>query len=371
MQEPATINLSSYKLVLTSSGQSVRIIATVLDQDSKVITDATITWRSANNGIARVSKIGLVTAVANGTTQVTVTSGYATASATVSVEQEVGSITIKPTSVTLTAVGSTIQLTAEVKDTGHTVIHGAAVVWSSSDPSVATVDANGRVTAVSNGGTQITATSGGVTAVRSVFVEIAQVAASITLNVSEATPKAVGQSVPLTAKVYDREGAVIPGAPVSWSSSVPEVATVSVDGLVIAVSRGTTRVTATSGGISDYATIHVVIEGTVPPPPPPPVVDRIEIAPPSSTLTEAGETVQLVATVYDTNDENHSGCRDKLDERRRGSGDGGHRRSGHGRGERYHADHGHLGRCYSFRDDIRGHRGARAAPAPTGTFARP
>ena len=303
VQEPASITLSSYSLVLTSIGQRVLINATVLDQDSRVISDATIFFRSGNEKIATVGNSGLVTAVSMGSTQITVTSGYATASATVTVMQEADSITISPPSATLTMPGETVQLTAEVKDTGDTVISGAAVVWSSSDPQYATVDSNGLVTAVSIGTTRITATSAGVSQSSTVYVEIPKPAARIDLNISQATLTSVGQSLKLDALVYDIDGVAIPSAMVAWSSSHPVVAAVDTTGLVSAVANGTTLVTATSGGITTFATIHVVIEGTVPPPPPPPVAARIEISPPSATLTEVGETVQLAATVYDTNDE--------------------------------------------------------------------
>ena len=310
VQEPASITLSSYSLVLTSIGQRVLINATVLDQDSRVISDATIFFRSSNEKIATVGNSGLVTAVSMGSTQITVTSGYATASATVTVMQEAGSITIKPPSATLTTVGETVQLTAEVEDTGKTTIPGAAVVWSSSHPQFATVDANGLVTAVSSGTTQITATSAGVSQSSTVYVVIPKPAARIDLNISQATLTSVGQSLKLDALVYDIDGVAIPDAPVAWSSSHPEVAAVDTTGLVSAVGNGTTLVTATFGGITTFATIHVVIEGTVPPPPPPPqpVTARIQISPPSATLTEMGETLQLTATVYDTNDENMAGA---------------------------------------------------------------
>ena len=126
VQEPASITLSSYSIVLTSIGQRVLINATVLDQDSRVILDATIFFRSSNEKIATVGNTGLVTAVSMGSTQITVTSGYATASATVTVVQEAGSIIITPPSATLTTVGETVQLTAEVEDTGKTTIPGAS-----------------------------------------------------------------------------------------------------------------------------------------------------------------------------------------------------------------------------------------------------
>ena len=267
VQEPSSITLSSSRIVLTSIGQRVLLTATVLDQDSRVIQDATIFFRSGNVNIATVSDNGLVTAVSMGTTQINVSSGYATASATVTVMQEAGRIEITPPSATLEGVGETVQLKAEVYDTGSTIIPGAVVVWSSSNPEVATVDANGIVTAVSNGTTQITATSGGVSTSRPVYVVLPQPAARIELNISEATLTSIGQSLQLDALVYDIDGVAIPSASVAWSSSHPAVATVDSTGLVSAVSNGTTLITATSGGVSTFATIHVVIEGTVPPPP--------------------------------------------------------------------------------------------------------
>ena len=69
-------------------------------------------------------------------------------------------VTVTPASVTLTAIGATIQLAAEVRDQNGQVMAGAAVTWSSSDPSVASMDASGLVTAVSDGSTTVTASSG-------------------------------------------------------------------------------------------------------------------------------------------------------------------------------------------------------------------
>ena len=268
VQEPSSITLSSSRIVLTSIGQRVLLTATVLDQDSRVIQDATVFFRSGNVKIATVSDNGLVTAVSMGTTQINVSSGYATASATVTVMQEAGRIKITPASATLERVGETVQLKAEVFDTGSTAIPGAVVLWSSSHPTVATVDANGIVAAVSSGTTQITATSGGVSAYRPVYVVLPQPAARIDLNILQATLTSIGQSLKLDALVYDIDGMAIPDAPVSWTSSHPAVATVDSTGLVSAISNGTTLITATSGGVSTFATIHVVIEGTVPPPEP-------------------------------------------------------------------------------------------------------
>ena len=70
----------------------------------------------------------------------------------------------------------------------------------------------------------------------------------IVLNLSEETLSAVDQSLQLDAKVYDADGAAILGAQVAWTSSRTDVATVSANGLVIAVSNGTTTGDGFLGG---------------------------------------------------------------------------------------------------------------------------
>ena len=128
IQEPASITLSSYSLVLTSIGQRVLINATVLDQDSKMIANAPIFFRSGNTDVATVTDRGVVTAVTMGTTQITVTSGHATATATVTVAQEAGSVEVTPSGAILRSVGQSAQFNAVVYDTGGSAIPGAVVV---------------------------------------------------------------------------------------------------------------------------------------------------------------------------------------------------------------------------------------------------
>ncbi len=263
-QVPTNINLSPNNIVLTAIGQSTQINATVLDQESKVITGAAVTWTSSNARVAMVSPGGQVTAVSNGTARITATFGFASASVSVSVVQEAGSITISPESATLETVGATVQMEAVVHDTGNSVIPGAAVMWSTGDPSIATVDNNGLVTAVSSGTTQITATSVAVSESAPVSVVFVPEAGSISINISTATLTSIGQSVQLSAVVFDIDGMALPGATVMWSSGNPVVATVNDSGLVTAFTSGKARIIATSGSISAFATIHVDLRGTGP-----------------------------------------------------------------------------------------------------------
>ena len=169
-QEPTTISLSSDNIRLNAIGQQFLINAKVLDQNNKVIDNVAITWRSGNELVATVNRSGLVTARSRGTTQITVSSGNASVRVSVSVVQEAAGIEISPPLVRLTAAGETAQMVAVVYDQGNTPIPDVAVVWSSSLPGVATVDANGLVTAVSSGTTLITVAYGDVSTSRPVYV---------------------------------------------------------------------------------------------------------------------------------------------------------------------------------------------------------
>lgn len=62
----------------------------------------------------------------------------------------------------------------------------------------------------------------------------------------------------LGASVLDASGTTMVGIPVSWSSSVPAVATVSSAGLVSAVAPGTTIIAAAAGAANAQLTIDVV-----------------------------------------------------------------------------------------------------------------
>ncbi len=165
-------------------------------------------------------------------------------------------ITITPRSASLSAIGQRIQLSATIYDNRNVQIPEAAVSWSSNDPAVATVGAQGLVTAVGNGTATITARSGNASETASVTV--LQTIASIVVFPMHSTLYAIGETVQLNALASDRSLQSVADAAFTWISDKPAVATVSDQGLVTAVSKGTATITARSGNASETATVTVV-----------------------------------------------------------------------------------------------------------------
>lgn len=123
-------------------------------------TDKTITWSSSDTNIVGVDQTGAILAKAIGKATVTATtfSGGYTATTKVSVKGAgVDSVTVVSNDGrTSIGAGDTLQLTATVAPDSAT---DKTVTWSSSDDSIAKVDANGLVTGVNTSGTLVTITA--------------------------------------------------------------------------------------------------------------------------------------------------------------------------------------------------------------------
>ncbi len=294
---PTRITVTPSSHTLEAIGATVQLSATVRDQRNNVMSGQTITWSSGDEAVATVSATGLVTAVANGMTEITAKSGSLTSSAEITVSEPVPTtVTIEPASHTLEAIGDTLQLAAVVLDQYENAMADAAVTWSSGDEAVATVDEDGLVTAVDNGMADITAQAGD--AMGSAAITVAQAPASVTVAVESGTTTlaAIGQTLQLTVSVSDANDHPIAEPAVTWTSSDEAVVTVDQDGLVTAVGNGMADVVATAGDVSDMVSITVMETSE-------PVATTVMIDPASHTLEAIGETVQLAAVVLDQ-DEN-------------------------------------------------------------------
>ena len=217
----------------------VTLEAAVAPEDA---SDKTVTWSSSDESVAKVDAAGKVTGVAEGEATITVTSadGGKTATCKVTVTPKtipVESVSVDPTTVDL-VVGESTSVTVTITPAEAT---NKALSYTSSDETVATVDAEGKVTGVKSGSATITVTTedGGKTATFEVNVTVP--VEGVSLNETEAEVPVEGE-LTLIATITPEDAT---DKTVSWTSSDESVATVS-DGKVTGVKTGEAVITASS-----------------------------------------------------------------------------------------------------------------------------
>lgn len=165
------------------------------------------------------------------------------------------SVQVSPTELALSAFGDTASLAATVRDADGHAMADAEVSWASDQSAVATVDANGVVTAVGNGFATISAKAGAVSGAAQVTV--VQIATWVYVSPAELVFWAIGDTATLAATVHDANGHPLADAEASWASADASVAIVDRIGLVTATGSGSTVVTATSGSVTAEAAVRV------------------------------------------------------------------------------------------------------------------
>lgn len=147
-----SISLNHDAKTFTKAGETLQLTATIYPDSA---TNKTVTWKSSDEKVATVDESGLVTAVGNGTADITATTEDGNFKATCQVTVEIPELTLSldKSELTLTQTEEQQKLTATVSDPEE------KVTWLSSDPFVATVTRDGTVTAIANGTATITASA--------------------------------------------------------------------------------------------------------------------------------------------------------------------------------------------------------------------
>ncbi|WP_270373299.1 Ig-like domain-containing protein [Longicatena caecimuris] len=228
---PSSIQLSVSTATL-ETGLTKKINASVYPTGAY---DA-LSWTSSNPKVAQVSSNGTITAVASGSAVITAkTANGKTASVNVLVKTP----TVKLSAISKTMYrGETTKLTA-------TSSNKKPVSWTSSDPTIASVDSNGTIKTLKNGTVKISASANGGKATCTITVkEPIQISAT-------------------TSSIYRGKTTTLKAIPaysttITWMSSNPLIATVSSNGVVTGKKAGTVTITAKAFGKSVAKTIKVV-----------------------------------------------------------------------------------------------------------------
>lgn len=230
--KPTSISIPATAELTIGGKQTLK--ATVLPENAV----GTVTWKSSNDKIAKVSASGEVSAIGIGTAEITASIGEVVSNKCVVTVNgiDLKGIAIDPTEAQIN-VGGTKKLNV-VYDPANTT-DDKTVTWSSSDEAVATVANDGTVTAVAEGEATITAKCGEFTATSKITVTKVAVT-GIKLDKSTVSV-AEGKTVELKATITPDNAA---NKDINWFTSDPEIATVDENGVVTAVKKGTAIIAA-------------------------------------------------------------------------------------------------------------------------------
>ncbi|MEO5510151.1 MAG: Ig-like domain-containing protein, partial [Longimicrobiales bacterium] len=288
-----TVRQTATRITIDRSTDSVavsdtmRLRANAFDALNNPVSAAVVTWLTSAATIASVNATGLVTGVAMGNADITAQVDAATAVSVIRVYRAPpAAIEILPDSLVFDAIGATRGLAITIIDRFGRVTPGD-VTWSSLEPTIATVNGSGQVTSQAEGRARIVARTGNVA--DTVVVSVQQIPASLILTPDSSTITVAGGQLALSAVVRDANGHAAAAAPVTFTSLTPAVVTVSAIGVVTAVSNGSGRVKAVSGGAADTATVRVTFGAAN-------LVMRPFLITPSDTLSD-GTAASITMTV--------------------------------------------------------------------------
>jgi uncharacterized protein YjdB len=239
--------------------QTKQLTATVVDAAGRAIEGQPLSFITDNPEIMTVSATGLLTAGATlGEARISVASGELTAGVTALAVLPPNAIVVQPAELLLQPPQGAYLYVTVTNELSEPV--PATVTYTTSNGNVATVDAFGFVTARQKGTATVTVSAPDREAVE-VPVVVDQVPTAI-----QVTPTSValqpGGLQPLTVQVLDAFGSAIPNPTVAFSSDAPDVASVSIGGLVRGVAEGSATISVASGGLT--ATVGVFV-GDAPP----------------------------------------------------------------------------------------------------------
>jgi uncharacterized protein YjdB len=137
-------------------------------------------------------------------------------------------------------------------------VGGRSVVFSSSNPAIATVNASGTVVGITIGAVTISAQSLLDQVAGSATVNVVPVAVTnVAITPAGAQTVFQGLTLQLSATTRDASGTILTGRPVNWTTSNSALATVSSTGLVTGVGLGSAQITAESEGATSSVTVTV------------------------------------------------------------------------------------------------------------------
>jgi uncharacterized protein YjdB len=238
-------------------GTTEQFTATGNFDDGSTQQLTSVTWSSSDVNVATINASGLATSTGTGPATITATSGSVSGSASLTVTSAaLVSIVVTPNPASM-AIGTTQQFTATgTFSDNSTQDVTASVLWSSSSPTVATINNQGVASSVAIGTTTITATFGAVSGPATLNVSNAHL---ISITISPANPKIqLHTLIRFTASGTFSDNSVATNlSGLSWKSNHPNIASIRSNGVANGKKLGPVTITASASGVAGTTTLTV------------------------------------------------------------------------------------------------------------------
>ena len=283
------VSIDAATRILTKLDQKAQLTAYASDEGYRPVPGVTFSWTSSRPTVATISSAGLVTAVDEGNTLITAEADGVTGPINLTVVQAAARVQVSPKVDTLRTSGRDRQFQAFAYDSTASRMLPVKILWRSTNPAVATVDAQGLAIARSAGTTKIIAQVG--PAADTATLVLKQVLAFVVVKPGLDTLTAIDDSSRFVAQAFDSAQIAIPDLPsVTWATADATIATVDQTGLVRARANGLVLITAAGAGQSGTAVVLVRQ-----------VVAKANIVEDSLSLTGDGASGRLTAVGVDKN----------------------------------------------------------------------
>ncbi len=249
------------KVVITAAAKNVAAgktlqLGTTVTPENATIQE--VTWSSRNPNVATVDENGLVTGVSRGDVIIeakTTDGTRLTATYYMGITQDVTEITVREEEVTVATKKSAPQLHVQVLPQNAS---NRKVTWTSSDETIATVNAYGSVTGRKAGECIVTCASVSNPEVR---VDIPVHVIQLVTDIQFVTPKGlsfyIGESRQLEWTVLPEDASI---QDVTFKSRAPKVAVVDANGIVTGLAKGQADIEArATDGSNRYRVYRVTI----------------------------------------------------------------------------------------------------------------
>lgn len=253
-RKATTVDVSPKKLKVYGVGTPQRLTARILDKKGQPFDQGTISWSSTVPEIASIDASGRLTTKASGKT--VIVARFEKLETRVPIEIiDVKGIDITPPSLQLMGLpGTRFPLQAVAKSSKGQPVE-IVLQWSSSKPSVATVDSRGVVSSVATGTATVVAKLGDLQAGCDVRVSVRDLV-KLQLHPGTAIVRP-GDVQKFEVLGYGPDGKSIEGMSTIFQSSDPSVARVDPLGVATGVAAGTATIRATLGPLTAEATLIV------------------------------------------------------------------------------------------------------------------